>query len=499
MCIRDRVNSNPETVSTDYDTSDVLFFEPLTAEHVLDVIERTGTKGVIVQYGGQTPLNLARTLEQAGAPIIGTSPDSIDLADDRQQFKELLEKHGLKQTQNGTATSYREAVGIAHRLGYPVLVRPSFVLGGRAMEIVYDDETLQRYIEEAVEASPERPILVDKFLEGAIEVDVDAISDGTRGVIGGVMEHIEEAGIHSGDSTCTLPAYSLGDRALAEIRESTKKLAAALDVRGLMNIQFAVKDDVVYLIEVNPRASRTVPFVSKATGVPLARHAARVMAGETLDELGVPNEVVPPYFSVKEPVFPFNRFPGTDIVLGPEMRSTGEVMGIDPDLGVAFAKAKLGAHLKLPTEGAIFVSVKDADKRSVIQIARRLAGLGYEIVSTSGTHRLLQRSGVPSRSVFKIADGARPNVLDIVKNREIQLVINTPSGRGARTDEGRIRGVAAVRNIPCITTISGADALVRALEAYRAGPLEVRPLQEYIADLADLSAQAVTSEEATAQ
>ena len=490
------VNSNPETVSTDYDTSDVLFFEPLTAEHVLDVIERTGTKGVIVQYGGQTPLNLARTLEQAGAPIIGTSPDSIDLADDRQQFKELLETHGLKQTQNGTATSYREAVGIAHRLGYPVLVRPSFVLGGRAMEIVYDDETLQRYIEEAVEASPERPILVDKFLEGAIEVDVDAISDGTRCVIGGVMEHIEEAGIHSGDSTCTLPAYSLGDRALAEIRESTKKLAAALNVRGLMNIQFAVKDDVVYLIEVNPRASRTVPFVSKATGVPLARHAARVMAGETLDELGVPEEVVPPYFSVKEPVFPFNRFPGTDIVLGPEMRSTGEVMGIDPDLGVAFAKAKLGAHLKLPTEGAIFVSVKDADKRSVIQIARRLAGLGYEIVSTSGTHRLLQRSGVPSRSVFKIADGARPNVLDIVKNREIQLVINTPSGRGARTDEGRIRGVAAVRNIPCITTISGADALVRALEAYRAGPLEVRPLQEYIENLAP---SAVASEEATAQ
>ncbi len=477
------VNSNPETVSTDYDTSDLLFFEPLTAEHVLDVIERTGAKGVIVQFGGQTPLNLARALEQAGAPIIGTSPDSIDLAGDRGRFKALLEANGLRQTENGTATSYEEALAVAHQLGYPVLVRPSHVLGGRAMEIVYDDATLRRYIEEAAEASPEKPILVDKFLEDAIEVDVDAIADGERCVIGGIMEHIEECGIHSGDSCCTLPAYTLSERVLAEMRESTRRLARALDVRGLMNVQYAVKDDVVFLIEVNPRASRTIPFVSKATGVPLARYGARVMAGESLDALGVPDEVIPPYYSVKEPVFPFNRFPGTDIILGPEMRSTGEVMGVDPDLSLAFAKAKLGAFQRLPREGSIFVSVKDADKRGVIEIARRLSGLGYRIVATSGTHRILIRSGVASEMVYKIADGARPNVLDIVKNRKIHLVINTPSGRGARTDEGRIRGAAAVLNIPCITTMSGARALVRALEAYKRGELDVMALQDYQAQV----------------
>ncbi|MCB9902258.1 MAG: carbamoyl-phosphate synthase large subunit [Planctomycetota bacterium] len=472
------VNSNPETVSTDYDTSDLLFFEPLTVEHVLDLIERTGPKGVIVQYGGQTPLNLARQLEAAGAPIIGTSPEAIDLADDRGRFKDLVERHGLLQTENGIATSYDEAVAVAHTIGYPVLVRPSYVLGGRAMEIVYDDEGLRRYIDEAVEASPEKPILVDRFLEDAVEVDVDAVCDGERCIIGGVMEHIEECGIHSGDSTCTLPAFSLGDRVLDEIRSNTRTLALALGVRGLMNVQYAVKGDRVYLLEVNPRASRTTPFVSKATGVPLARHGACVMAGRTLDELGVPDEVIPPYFSVKEPVFPFNRFPGVDIILGPEMRSTGEVMGADHDLAIAFAKAKLGAFLRLPREGAVFVSVKDSDKRAVIEIARRLAALGYDVVSTSGTHRLLSRSGVPCRKVFKIADGARPNVLDIVKNREVKLIINTPSGRGARTDEGRIRGAASVLNIPCITTISGANALVRALEAYRAGHIEVHALQD---------------------
>ena len=475
------VNSNPETVSTDYDTSDLLFFEPLTAEHVLDVIQRTGAKGVIVQYGGQTPLNLARALEKAGAPIIGTSPDAIDLADDRKLFKELVEANGLLQTENGIATCYEEALGVAHRVGYPVLVRPSFVLGGRAMEIVYDDVSLKRYIEEAVDASPERPILVDKFLEGAIEVDVDAISDGTRCVIGGIMEHIEEAGVHSGDSCCTLPPWSLSDAVVEEIRESTRKLAFALNVRGIMNIQYAVKDRKVYLIEVNPRASRTIPFVSKATGVQLARFGARVMAGETLDELGVPDEVIPPYFAVKEPVFPFNKFPGIDIILSPEMRSTGEVMGFDPELGAAFAKAKLGAYLELPREGKIFISVKDDDKRAVIEIARRLANQGYELVATSGTFKLLKRSGVPCEMVYKIADGARPNVLDIVKNRQVHLVINTPSGRGARTDEGRIRGAASVLNIPCITTMSGATALVDALEAYRAGPLTVKSVQEYVA------------------
>jgi len=484
------VNSNPETVSTDYDTSDVLFFEPLTAEHVLDIIERVGAKGVIVQFGGQTPLNLARALEKAGAPMIGTSPESIDLAADRGRFSALVAKCGLLQPQNGTATNAEEALAVAHRIGYPVLVRPSYVLGGRAMEIVYDDESLGQYIGRAVEASPDKPILVDKFLEDAVEVDVDCVADGRRCVIGGVMEHIEEAGIHSGDSCCTLPSFSLGERVLSELRESAKKLAMVLDVRGLMNVQYAVKGDRVYLIEVNPRASRTVPFVSKATGVPLARHAARIQAGATLDELGVPEEVLPPYFSVKEPVFPFNRFAGVDVVLGPEMRSTGEVMGIDPDLGVAFAKAKLGSFLRLPAKGAIFISVKDADKRAAIEIARRLDTLGYDIVSTAGTHKLLERSGVRCRKVFKIADGARPNVLDIVKNREIVMILNTPSGRGPRTDEGRIRGVAAQSNIPCITTMSGANAMVRALEAYRAHAIQPRPLQEYLAQVKSSQAAA---------
>ncbi len=473
------VNSNPETVSTDYDTSDVLFFEPLTTEHVLDVIQRTGAKGVIVQLGGQTPLNLARDLERAGAPIIGTSPDSIDLAGDRGLFKGLLESLGLRQPTNGTATEFEGALAVARRIGYPVLVRPSFVLGGRAMEIVYDDESLRRYMREAVEASPERPILIDKFLEDAIEIDVDAVADGTRCVIGAIMEHIEEAGIHSGDSCCTLPTFSLKPRVLDEIREATHRLASALAVKGLINVQFAVKDDVVYVLEANPRASRTVPFVSKATGVPLARFGARIMAGEMIDVLGMPDEVIPPYFAVKEPVFPFNRFQGTDIILGPEMRSTGEVMGIDPALPTAFAKAKLGATLSLPKKGAIFLSVKDADKRLVIPIARRLVALGYDLVSTEGTWRLLTRSGVPCRKVHKIADGARPNVLDIVKNREVRLIVNTPNGRGARTDEGHIRGAAAVLNIPCITTMSGAEALVRALEAYDREPFQVRSLQEY--------------------
>ncbi len=473
------VNSNPETVSTDYDTSDVLFFEPLTAEHVLDVIARTAPKGVIVQFGGQTPLNLARTLEKAGAPIIGTSVDSIDLAGDRGRFKDLLDRCGLRQPQNGIATRYEEAVAVARRIGYPVLVRPSHVLGGRAMEIVYDEGSLARYIEEAVEASPDKPILIDKFLEDAIEVDVDAVADGTRCVIGGVMEHIEEAGIHSGDSCCTLPASTLPEKIQDELRDHTRRLAQELSVRGLMNVQYAVKGDLVYLLEVNPRASRTIPFVSKATGVPLARIAARVMAGETLDDVRCPEEVIPPYFSVKEPVFPFNRFPGIDVVLGPEMRSTGEVMGIDPDLGVAFLKAKLGAFRSLPKEGAVFLSVKDADKRLVIDLARRLTALGYELVSTQGTWRVLQRSGVHCRMVHKIADGARPNVMDVIKDRVVQLIVNTPSGRGARTDEGKIRGFASVRNIPVITAMSSANALVRALESYATSAFAVKSVQEY--------------------
>jgi carbamoyl-phosphate synthase large subunit len=475
------VNSNPETVSTDYDTSDVLFFEPLTAEHVLDLCDRVKPRGVIVQFGGQTPLNLSKALEAYGVPIIGTSPDHIDLAGDRGRFKALLERLNLRQPANGTAHTVDQAVAVAHTIGYPVLVRPSHVLGGRAMEIVYDDETLRRYMAVAVEASPEKPVLVDKFLEDAIEVDVDAVADGRMCVIGGLMEHIEEAGIHSGDSCCTLPAWSLSDKVQQELRDSTRKLAEALDVRGLMNVQYAVKGDRVFLIEVNPRASRTIPYVSKAIGVPLARIAARVMAGETLEKLGFTEEVIPPHISVKEPVFPFNRFPGVDIVLGPEMRSTGEVMGIDPDLGCAFAKAKLAAYLKLPKTGAIFVSVKDSDKRAAIGIAQRLVKLGYEVCATAGTHTVLKRSNVPCRLVHKIAEGLRPNVLDMVKNRDVQLIVNTPSGRGARTDEGRIRAAAVALNIPVITTISGASAATLALEALHRSEFTVSPLQDYLA------------------
>jgi carbamoyl-phosphate synthase large subunit len=475
------VNSNPETVSTDYDTSDVLFFEPLTAEHVLDLCERTEPVGVIVQFGGQTPLNLSRALEAAKVPIIGTSPDSIDTANDRARFKRLVEDLGLRQPSNGIATSVDEAVAVARDVGYPVLVRPSAVLGGRAMEIVYDDEALRRYMAAAVEVSPGRPVLVDRFLEDAIEVDVDAVADGTACVIGGLMEHIEEAGIHSGDSCCTLPAWSLGERVQAELRESTRRLASALSVRGLMNVQYAVKGDRVFVIEANPRASRTVPFVSKATGVALARIGARVMAGETLAALGVADEVIPPHMSVKEPVFPFHRFPGVDVVLGPEMRSTGEVMGIDFDLGAAFAKAKLAAHQKLPRSGSVFVSVKDPDKRLVVPLAQRLVRLGYEVVSTRGTHTVLRRSGVAATLVHKVAEGLRPNVLDVVKNRQVKLIVNTPSGRGARTDEGRIRAVAASLDIPCITTMSGAAAAVKALEALHASEFTVCPLQEYLA------------------
>jgi carbamoyl-phosphate synthase large subunit len=475
------VNSNPETVSTDYDTSDVLFFEPLTAENVVDLCERVGPKGVIVQFGGQTPLNLSKALEAAKVPIIGTSPDSIDLAGDRGRFKALLDRLSLRQPANGVATNVDEALAIARTIGYPVLVRPSHVLGGRAMEICYDDEQTRRYTAVAVEASPGTPaILVDKFLEDAIEVDVDAVSDGTRCVIGGLMEHIEEAGIHSGDSCCTLPAWSLPEKVQVELKESTRRLAEALDVRGLMNVQYAVKGDRVYLIEVNPRASRTVPYVSKATGVPLARIAARVMAGETLAQVGFTEEVIPPHISVKEPVFPFNRFPGVDIILGPEMKSTGEVMGIDFDLGAAFAKAKLAAYLKLPRQGAVFVSVKDVDKRAAVGIAQRLSHLGYEIWATGGTHTVLKRSGVPANLVHKIGDGLRPNVLDKVKNRELHFIINTPSGRGARTDEGRIRAAAVGLNIPVITTMSGADAATRALEALHRSEFTVVPIQDYL-------------------
>ncbi len=473
------VNSNPETVSTDYDTSDSLFFEPLTAEDVINICERVKPQGVIVQFGGQTPLNLARALEAAGVPILGTSPDSIDLAEDRDRFRDVITQLGLKQTPNDSATNTDQARRIADAIGYPVLVRPSFVLGGRAMEIVYDEASLIRYMTEAVDASPDHPVLIDKFLEDAIEVDVDAISDGETTIVGGVMEHIEEAGIHSGDSACAIPPYSLSDDLIAELKRQTRILAEALKVRGLMNIQFAVKDGLVYVLEVNPRASRTVPFVSKATGLNLAQIASRVMAGETLASLGVTVDPKPKYTSVKESVFPFAKFPGVDIVLGPEMRSTGEVMGIDVDFPSAFAKAQLAASTILPTNGTVFVSVAARDRKAIVAIAGRLAELGFRIVATDGTSKALADHGIAVEVVRKIHEG-RPNCLDFLANGEISLIINTPSGKGARTDEGRIRASAVSHGVPCITTIPAARAAVAAIDRLRRGGLTVHSLQDVL-------------------
>jgi carbamoyl-phosphate synthase large subunit len=472
------VNSNPETVSTDYDTSDRLYFEPLTREDVLNLCEKLQPDGVIVQFGGQTPLNLATALEEAGVRIVGTSPENIDRAEDRRLFNEMIQRLGLLQPESGTAHRFEEARDIANELGYPVLVRPSFVLGGRAMEIVYDNKSLERYIGAAVEASPERPILIDKFLEDAIEVDVDAVADGERVVIGGIMEHIEKAGIHSGDSSCVLPPYTLSDRLVDDIRRVTIALARELRVCGLMNVQFAVKNEQVYVLEVNPRASRTVPFVSKAIGVPLAKIAAKVMVGNTLASLGFTKEVEVAHVSVKTPVFPFNKFPGSDIVLGPEMRSTGEVMGIETDFGFAMAKALVAAGQALPMSGKIFVSVKDSDKRDVIFIAKKLEDLGFDLVATAGTHKVLSRNGIRVERVFKLKEG-RPHVIDLLTNREIALIINTPSGRGAMTDEGSIRAMAVMQGIPCITTLSGASAAVNGIESLKRRGYDVRALQEY--------------------
>ncbi|KAJ3073225.1 hypothetical protein HK102_006053 [Quaeritorhiza haematococci] len=473
------VNSNPETVSTDYDTSDRLFFEPLTVEDVLDICERVRPMGVIVQFGGQTPLNLAKALEAAGVPIVGTSPEHIDVAEDRERFRLVIERLGLRQPPNASATRFEEARRIADRIGYPVVVRPSFVLGGRAMEIVYDETSLDRYMTEAVDASPDRPILLDKFLEDAVEVDVDAVSDGERTIVGGVMQHIEEAGIHSGDSACAIPPYSLPDEIVAGLKRQTYALAEALGVRGLMNIQFAVKDGEIYVLEVNPRASRTVPFVSKATGMNLAQIAARVMVGKTLAELGVTEEPTPSYTSVKEAVFPFAKFPGVDIVLGPEMRSTGEVMGIAPDFPTAFAKSQLGASSRLPSEGNVFVSVSARDRNGIVPIARKLAALGFKILSTSGTGAVLEEQGIHVEVVRKIQEG-RPNLLDYLANGEIALIVNTPSGKGARTDEGRIRASAVSHGVPCITTLAGARAAVAAMERLREGAFEVYALQDLL-------------------
>ncbi len=474
------VNSNPETVSTDYDTSDKLYFEPLTLEDVLNICDQESENlhGVIVQFGGQTPLNLANGLAEACVPIIGTSPKSIEIAEDRKLFSAMLDKLGLLQTPSGTATNESEAVAVANKIGYPVLVRPSFVLGGRAMEIVYNEDDLRRYIRNAVEASPERPILVDRFLEDAAEVDVDCIADGETVVIGAIMEHIEQAGIHSGDSACVIPAFSLSENVKRTIAEATKAMARELNVRGLMNVQFAVKDERVYVLEVNPRASRTVPFVSKAIGKPLAKFAAKIMAGQTLRELGFTSEIVPPHYSVKEAVFPFIRFPGVDIALGPEMKSTGEVMGIDADLGIAYAKAQMAAQPPLPLKGNLFISVKDSQKDEVATLAREFAELGFKIYATSGTAAAIAACGTPVTKLFKLAEG-RPHVLDMIKNGEIDFIINTPAGKTPRQDEVKIRSTATAARIPIMTTLRGAKASLQGIRSLQKHGITVKPLQEY--------------------
>ena len=472
------VNSNPETVSTDYDTSDKLYFEPLTLEDVLNIYDQEQPEGVFVQFGGQTPLNLANGLKAAGVPILGTQPESIETAEDRELFAAMLDKLGLPQTPNGSAKSTKEAVAIAKNIGYPVLVRPSFVLGGRAMELVYTETDLRRYMTSAIEITPDRPVLIDRFLEDAIEVDVDCISDGDTTVIGAIMEHIEEAGIHSGDSACVIPTFSLSQKVLDEISSATKAMARELNVRGLMNVQFAVKGDEVYVLEVNPRASRTVPFVSKAIGVPLAKLAAKVMTGKSLRELGFTKEIVPKHFSVKEAVFPFLRYEGLDISLGPEMKSTGEVMGIDVDLGLAYAKSQMAAPPPLPKRGRVFVSVKDADKEAIIPVAREFLKLGFEIVSTGGTAEALTKAKIKVTKVFKIHEG-RPNVRDRIKNGDINFIINTPSGKIPREHEVVIRNAALAAKIPIMTTVRAALASANGIRSLQKRKVQVRSLQEY--------------------
>ncbi|HEY5513706.1 MAG TPA: carbamoyl-phosphate synthase large subunit, partial [Geomonas sp.] len=463
----------------DYDTSDRLYFEPLTLEDVLNIVDVEKPFGVIVQFGGQTPLKLAVALEKAGVPIIGTSPDAIDRAEDRERFQEMLQKLSLRQPENGTARSFEEAEIVAARIGYPVVVRPSYVLGGRAMEIVYDDENLRRYMLTAVLVSPEHPILIDKFLDEAIEIDVDALCDGTTAVIGGIMEHIEEAGIHSGDSACSLPPYSISKEIADEIRRQTKVMALELNVKGLMNVQFAVKGEDIYIIEVNPRASRTSPFVSKATGRPLAKIAARVMAGKTLAELGIIDEIVPTHISVKESVFPFAKFPGVDTILGPEMKSTGEVMGIGKTFAEAFAKAQLGAGVKLPSSGKVFISVKDGDKKHIVSTAKRLYDQGFELVATRGTATYLQEKGIVVQVVNKVLEG-RPHIVDAIKNNEICMVINTTHGAQAVADSFSIRRNTLINNVAYYTTISGARAAVDGIIATSQSKLEVTSIQEYL-------------------
>ena len=489
------INSNPETVSTDYDTSDLLFFEPLTQEDVLNIVERLNGQplnpggphqgnvfGVIVQYGGQTPLNLARGLKDYGVPIIGTSVESIEAAEDRDKFNQLIKKLNLLQPEGGIARSAEQARAVANRIGYPVLVRPSFVLGGRAMEIVSNEEQLNYYIKYAVAVADEHPVLIDRFLGDATEMDVDCIGDGTDYMVCGLMEHIEEAGIHSGDSACSLPPFSLPAEILARVRRETLAIAQALNVRGLMNVQYAIKEDKVYILEVNPRASRTVPFVSKACGVSWARIAAKLMMGKTLKELGVKEIVPTSHVAVKESVFPFNKFPGVDVILGPEMRSTGEVMGIDSNFPIAYAKSQMAAGGSLPTSGTVFVSVRRSDKGAVVPIAQRLAKAGFRIIATEGTYQTLTAAGIKAERVNKINEG-RPNLMDAIKNREVHLIINTPTTKGPRTDEGRIRALATLSKVPIITTMTAADAATQAILALCAGDWSVKPIQDYYRDL----------------
>jgi carbamoyl-phosphate synthase large subunit len=472
------INCNPETVSTDYDTADRLYFEPLTIEDVLNIIETEKPEGVIVQFGGQTPLKLAVPLEREGVNILGTSPDSIDRAEDRKRFRELLNKLDLRQAESDTAMSVDEALSAAERIGYPVMVRPSYVLGGRAMEIVYDEKSLEEYMVRAVKASPEHPVLVDKYLESAVEVDVDALSDGTDVIIGGVMEHIEEAGIHSGDSACSLPPYSLSPEIVEEIKRQTKALAKELSVIGLMNVQFAVKNQDIYILEVNPRASRTVPFVGKATGVPLAKSQQNSMTGKTLKELGLTQEKRINHIAVKEAVFPFDRFYGVDTILGPEMKSTGEVMGIDDDFGLAFGKSQTACGNKIPLSGKIFISLKDEDKPGSVLIVRKLLDLGLSVIATRGTAQYLKDKGLKVEVINKVAEG-RPHIVDLIKNKEIHFVINTVSGTQAQKDSFSIRQSALQYKVPFTTTISGAVAAVTAIEKLKKQQVHIKSIQEY--------------------
>jgi carbamoyl-phosphate synthase large subunit len=472
------INSNPETVSTDFDISDKLYFEPLTFEDVIEIVRLERPRGVVVQLGGQTPLRLTEALAAAGVPILGTTPDAIDTAEDRERFEQLVRRLGVTQPPNGTARSVAEAVQVADRIGYPVLIRPSYVLGGRAMEIVYDAGSLREFFERAARVAPEHPVLIDRFLEDAFEADVDAIADGHRCVIGGVMQHIEDAGVHSGDSACVLPPYLIGDRQVEEMRRHTQAFAQALGVVGLINVQYAIKDGVVYVLEVNPRASRTVPFVSKATGVPLARLAAAVMVGRSLDELGLTDELPVPGVAVKEAVFPFTKLPNVDTVLGPEMRSTGEAMGFADSFGMAFAKAQIAADGSLPLQGAVFVTVNDSDKPTVVPIVRRFHELGFRVLATEGTQRYLRARGVPAERVAKVHEG-RPNAIDLLVSGEIQLLINTPLGKFTQQDDYAIRRAAIAHRVPYTTTMSAASAACDAIIALRSRRGSVRSLQEW--------------------